>query len=257
MVKKYDGSGDPFDHIAAFRQAVHAEQVSDSHTKVEGFGLTLESKALTWFQTLEPPSKTSFKRLEKEFIGSFSKMGLKHNAVALIYSFEQREHELVRDSVSQLRQYVNRCPNNEKPSQGRLISIFLEGLKNKLLHAHLYSKRHTTFQECCIDAIDYDDNFELSGIAGISKPKGQDIGSLGSSASGRSQEKFPTKEEIADLVFQKMGQAYKPPNRYQNYAPHGGFYWCGKCNGPHRTDQCNAILEPFKQTPIKKWCQLC
>ena len=87
LVKKYDGSGDPFDHVAAFKQAVHAEQVSDTHTQVEGFGLTLESKALTWFQTLEPISKTSFERLEKDFIGSFSKMGLKHNVVALIYSF--------------------------------------------------------------------------------------------------------------------------------------------------------------------------
>ena len=49
LVKKYDGSGDPFDHIAAFKQAVHAEQVSDTHTKIEGFGLTLERKVLTWF----------------------------------------------------------------------------------------------------------------------------------------------------------------------------------------------------------------
>ena len=49
LVKKYDGSGDPFDHVAAFKKAVHAKQVSDTHTQVEGFGLTLESKALTWF----------------------------------------------------------------------------------------------------------------------------------------------------------------------------------------------------------------
>ena len=49
LIKKYDRSGDPFEHVAAFRQAVHAEQVSDTHTQVEGFGLTLESKALTWF----------------------------------------------------------------------------------------------------------------------------------------------------------------------------------------------------------------
>ena len=32
LVKKYDGSGDPFDHGAAFKQVVHAEQVSDIHT---------------------------------------------------------------------------------------------------------------------------------------------------------------------------------------------------------------------------------
>ena len=42
-------SGDPFDHVTTFKQAVHAEQVSNTHTQVEGFGLTLESKALTWF----------------------------------------------------------------------------------------------------------------------------------------------------------------------------------------------------------------
>ena len=162
LEKTYDGSGDPFDHVAAFKQAFHAEQVSDTHTQVEGFGLTLESKALTWFQTLEPASKTSFERLEKDFIGSFSKMGLKHNAVALIYSFRQGEHESVRDSVSRLRQYVNRCPADKKPSQGRLISLFLEGLRDKVLHAHLYAQRHKTFQECCIDAMDYNDNFEVS-----------------------------------------------------------------------------------------------
>ena len=27
MVKKYDGSGDPHDHVVAFRKVVHAEQV--------------------------------------------------------------------------------------------------------------------------------------------------------------------------------------------------------------------------------------
>lgn len=58
-MKKYDGLGDPYDHVAAYRQVVHAEQVRDTHTQIKGFGLTLERKALTWFQTLEPSSKVS------------------------------------------------------------------------------------------------------------------------------------------------------------------------------------------------------
>ena len=129
--------------------------------------MTLENKALTWFQTLEPVSKTSFNRLEKDFIGSFSKMGLKHNAVALIYSFKQGEDKSMRDSVSRLRQYVNRYPLDKKPSQGKLFSLFLEGLRNKVLHAHLYAQKHKTFQECCLDAMDYNDNFEVSGVSGV------------------------------------------------------------------------------------------
>ena len=95
MVKKYDGRSDPHDHMAAYKQVVHAEQVTDTHTQIEGFGLTLESKALTWFQTLGPESKISLNRLEEDFIAAFSKMGIKHNVVAQIYSFFQKENESV------------------------------------------------------------------------------------------------------------------------------------------------------------------
>ena len=52
MVKKLDGCGDTYDHVAAFRQVIHVEQVKDVHMQIEGFGLMLEGKALMWFQTL-------------------------------------------------------------------------------------------------------------------------------------------------------------------------------------------------------------
>ena len=41
MIKKFDGSGDPHDHVASFKQVVCAEQVSNQHTQIEGFGLIL------------------------------------------------------------------------------------------------------------------------------------------------------------------------------------------------------------------------
>ena len=88
MVKKYDGSRDPHDHVAAFNQAVQAEQVTDTHVQTSGFGLTLEGKALTWFQTLTAKTKESLVTLEKDFIFALSKMGIKHNTVALIHSFK-------------------------------------------------------------------------------------------------------------------------------------------------------------------------
>ena len=162
MVKKYNGSGDPHDHVAAYRQAVHAEQVKDVHTQIEGFGLTLEGKALTWFKTLEPESKESLSGLEKDFIFAFSKMGIKHNTVGQIHNFKQKDHESIRDCVSRLKQLYLRCLDEEKPSQTRLISVFLEGLRNTTLHAHLYALKHSTFNECCLDAMDFDDNFIMS-----------------------------------------------------------------------------------------------
>ena len=41
-VKKLNNSGDPYDHLASFKQVARGEQVHDLHTKVKGFGLTLE-----------------------------------------------------------------------------------------------------------------------------------------------------------------------------------------------------------------------
>lgn len=86
--KKYDGTGDPYDHIAAFRQAVRAKKVIDKHTQIERFGLMLEGKALSWFQALEAPRKSSLCVLEELFVASFSLMGLQHDTIAMIYSFK-------------------------------------------------------------------------------------------------------------------------------------------------------------------------
>lgn len=71
-VKKFSGSGDPYDHLASFKQVARAEEVDDLHCLVEGFGLTLEGKALSWFQTLNPSTYIDFNALEKDFIAAFS-----------------------------------------------------------------------------------------------------------------------------------------------------------------------------------------
>ena len=99
----------------------------------------LESKALTCFQTLELEPNISLAWLEQEFFVALSKMGIKHNVVTQISSFQQREHKTVRDCVNRLKQYIAHYSDKEKPSEARLISIFVEGLKNQTLYAHLYA----------------------------------------------------------------------------------------------------------------------
>ena len=101
--------------------------------------------------------------LEKDFIAAFFKMGIKHNMVAQIYSFQQKENKTVRDCANCLQQYISRCPDGEMPGAQRLFSLFLEGLSNKSLHANLYEKRHRALNDCIKDAIDFDDNYELYG----------------------------------------------------------------------------------------------
>ena len=66
----------------------------------------------------------------------------------------------MRDCVNCLKLYLSRCPIEKKPSSLRLISIFLESLNNKTVHDHPYARRHVRFQECCLNVMDFDDNFE-------------------------------------------------------------------------------------------------
>ena len=79
--KKFDGSGDPYDHVAQFRQLIFAEGIMGVHTMVQGFGLTKMGKALKWFQTLKPDMLYDFETLVKHFIESYTKIGIKHNTV--------------------------------------------------------------------------------------------------------------------------------------------------------------------------------
>ena len=91
-------------------------------------------------------------------------------------------------------------------AKGRLISILLEGLQNKTLHAHLYAKKHATLNACCTDAMDYDDNFDMSNIANLEiKKDGKSL-----SADSSSQTPSLNPDQIAELVLKKLGQTYRP-----------------------------------------------
>ena len=135
-------------------------------------------------------------------------MGIKRNVVAQIYLFSQKENEFMWDCANHLRQYISRCPTKEIPSSQRLISLFLEGLKNKSLHANLYDKKHDTLNECIKDAIDFDDNCEIYGNVDKKIHSPSETSSV---KSGKTQETSPVETDaIADLVVKKINQVFKP-----------------------------------------------
>lgn len=45
MVKNFDGSSNPHNHVAAYKEVVHRKQVKDTHMQVESFGLMLKGEA--------------------------------------------------------------------------------------------------------------------------------------------------------------------------------------------------------------------
>ena len=70
---------------------------------------------MSWFQTLDTGSYYDFETLERDFIGAFAKMGIKHSISSIITDFYQEEKESVRDCANRLRQYIARCPKKELP----------------------------------------------------------------------------------------------------------------------------------------------
>ena len=164
----------------------------------------MEGKALSWFQTLDTGSYYSFDALEKEFITAFTKTGIKHDVSNLITNFKQNEIETVKDCVNQFKQYLARCPESEVPSQEKIISIFLEGLRDKNLQANLYGKKHNTINECIQDAIDLSDNCDIYG-----KPESRlESSSQSLNEIPENTKRTYTTEEMVELVMDKMRYVY-------------------------------------------------
>ena len=92
------------------------------------------------------------------------------------------------------------------PGSDRLISLSLEGLSNKSLHANLYGQKHDTLNECIKDAINLDDNCELYGNFD-KKVNSSDTSRI---QNGKAKEATPIEaNSIADLVIKKMNQMFK------------------------------------------------
>lgn len=137
---------------------MRAKEVTDLHVLKEGFGLTLSGKALSWFETLNTSVYNDLVSLEIDLIKAFTKIEIKHSVSQLILKFKQDEKEIMREYANCFRQYITRGPEKDLPPPQKLVSIFLEGLLNKSLHANLYGRKHETLNECIKEAIDLDDN---------------------------------------------------------------------------------------------------
>ena len=192
---------------------------------VQGFGLTLEGRALRWFQSLSSTTLYDFEIMVEAFLKENTKTGIKHNTLTQILDFKQKEKETVKDAIARLKSLISRCPPREMPAEDRLISCFLESLRDRNLHTQLFGKRHVTLDNCFDDALLYKDNCNLGGA---------DAREMGSDSSSHTS-RHVNSEAIADLVLKKMRQE----QRY--LLNRGGYpraYVCGIYSGNHPTGSC-------------------
>ena len=66
----YDGTRDPFDHIATFKTTMHLQGVLDSIMCRASF-TTLKRPTQVWFSKIPPNTVSSFEELSKLFVNNF------------------------------------------------------------------------------------------------------------------------------------------------------------------------------------------
>ena len=66
----YDGTRDPFDHIATFKTTMHLQGVPDE-IMCRAFPTTLKGPARVWFSKIPPNSVSSFEELSKLSVNNF------------------------------------------------------------------------------------------------------------------------------------------------------------------------------------------
>ena len=66
----YDGTRDPFDHIATFKTTMHLQGILDE-IMCRAFPTTLKGPARVWFSKIPSNSVSSFEELSKLFVNNF------------------------------------------------------------------------------------------------------------------------------------------------------------------------------------------
>ncbi|XP_059446601.1 uncharacterized protein LOC132178164 [Corylus avellana] len=95
-VDKYDGSGDPSDHMESFRAHIILHDTPDE-IACRAFPLTLKGVAKEWFGGLSPKSVDNFDSLGQQFLGPFLAVWKRKKNPAYLLSLVQGKTESLKD----------------------------------------------------------------------------------------------------------------------------------------------------------------
>ena len=124
----YDGTGDPDDHIAQYKQRMLAFALpKDSHeaTMCKGFGSTLIGPALQWYINLPIRSFSSFAGLSDKFVEKFASSRSLEKTSDGVYDILQHREEPLRDYIARFNQEKVAFPECSIPTA---ISAFKRGI---------------------------------------------------------------------------------------------------------------------------------
>uniref|UniRef100_A0A0D3BVB9 Retrotransposon gag domain-containing protein n=1 Tax=Brassica oleracea var. oleracea TaxID=109376 RepID=A0A0D3BVB9_BRAOL len=127
-IKMYDGTGDPDDNIAQYKQRMLAVALpieSREATICKGFGSTLIRPALQWFINLPTRSISFFASLSDKFVEQFTSSRSLEKTSSGLYEILQHRVESLRDYIARFNQEMVAVPECSIPTA---ISAFKRGL---------------------------------------------------------------------------------------------------------------------------------
>ena len=139
----YDGTRDPFDHIATFKTTMHLQEVPNE-IMCRAFPTTLKSPAWVWFSKIPPNSVSSFEELSKLFVNNFIR-GQRHKcSSSSLLTIEQGENESMQSFNTCFKR---EALNMDKVDDKLLLAAFHNGVNSDLFIHKLYEKEPQSMAE--------------------------------------------------------------------------------------------------------------
>ena len=139
----YDGTHDPFDHIATFKTTMHLQGVLDE-IMCRAFLTTHKGSTRVWFNKIPPNTMNSFEELSKLFFNNFIGGQRHKRSSSSLLTIEQGENESLRSFIT--------CFNREALTMDEvddklLLAAFHNGVNSDLFIHKLYEKEPQSMAE--------------------------------------------------------------------------------------------------------------
>ena len=124
-VDKYDGRGDPSDHVEGFRAHLALHGTPDE-IACRAFPLTLKRVVKEWFGNLQPQSIDNFDMLERQFLNQFLAVRRRKENPAYLLSLVQGKEESLKDYMQRFNQKKLTIKSLDKLT---ILSVLMNGIK--------------------------------------------------------------------------------------------------------------------------------
>ena len=139
----YDGTRDPFDHIATFKTTMHLQGVPDE-IMCRAFTTTLKGPVRVWFSKIPPNAVSSFEELSKLFVNNFIGGQRHKRSSSSLLTIEQGENESFRSFITRLNREALTV---DEMDDKLLLAAFHNGINSDLFTHKLYEQEPQAMAE--------------------------------------------------------------------------------------------------------------